>query len=324
MDILKGLFKEFGWFFNLLIGLGLLWFFMGGYMSETAREGPYLKPPAPLDTGEAYGGKYVSPNGSGVKATLDLPESPAMVIRDLQQSVVDFLEESRQAIKLHESPLLSKSLYIDGVDGAKAKDAQKEYVVIRSTASVKGVAAVTDLTLGGTGFGLAARLPQAAALPILGTAYRQADVAVPANSRVIVSSGRSPIGTSFRVNMCSGYLGQFQTYVPALAQECPEPLAELASAGLSGDASCKAFVEDLPRCRAYNGSFPADVSASCRAFVTGRLTYNSCVSNNSAKAGFYKNEWRLFLEEKDELWKQKREIIRLYDKSGTAIDAVTY
>lgn len=323
MDILKGLFKEFGWFINLLIGLGLLWFFMGGYMSETAREGPYLKPPAPLDTGEAYGGKYVSP-GTGEKAVLDRPDSAGTVIRNMQDNVIDFLEQSRDAIKLQESPLVSKSLYIDGTDGAKAKDAQKEYVIIASSQSMKGVATITGLTLGGTGYGITARLPQAASLPVLGTAYKLTDVAVPANSRIIVSSGRSPIGTSFRANICTGYLGQFQSYVPTLTEACPEPLTELAAAGLSGDASCKAFVEDIPRCRAYNGSFPADVSASCRAFVTGRLNYNSCVANNSGKTGFYTNEWRLFLEEKDELWKQKREVIRLFDKSGVAIDAVTY
>ncbi|MDP1625351.1 MAG: hypothetical protein Q8L64_06360 [bacterium] len=183
---------------------------------------------------------------------------------------------------------------------------------------------MSNLTLTGGGYGVSARLPQAVNLTVLGSTYKKSDVMMPAKGVAIVSTGKSPIGTSFRVNMCTGYLGQFQSYVPALAQECPSPAAKLVAYGLGNDASCKAFVEKLPKCRAYNGSYPSNISAACRAFVSGELSYNSCVAKHQDSVGFYKDEWRLFLEEKDELWKQKGEIIRLHDRTGNAIDAVTY
>lgn len=43
------------WLFWFFVILWFIWFFTGGPERYEARQGPFLKPPAPLDTGESYG-----------------------------------------------------------------------------------------------------------------------------------------------------------------------------------------------------------------------------------------------------------------------------
>lgn len=49
--------RDFWFFILLLIALWIVWLIGGGPESETARGGPFLRPPAPIDTGETYGGE---------------------------------------------------------------------------------------------------------------------------------------------------------------------------------------------------------------------------------------------------------------------------
>jgi hypothetical protein len=73
---------DFGWFIWGLVGIGIIWFLTGGLSSPSAREGAYLKPPAPLDTGEAYGAYYEG-NVKNDASELDLPRKPGEIIRKL-------------------------------------------------------------------------------------------------------------------------------------------------------------------------------------------------------------------------------------------------
>lgn len=322
MDILIGLFKEGGWFLFGLFLIAVVWFLNGGTENPEAHEGPYLKPPAPLSTGEAYGGAYLSEDRS--KQSLDLPQAPAVAWRNVQESIADFASLSQEADKVHTKSLLSKSIYLDSVAGAQSSDPQKEYLRILSDDASDKTVDISALSLRGSAYGVTAQIPQAAEKPVLASAYEKSDVMVPPGGRVLISSGRSPIGTSFRVNACTGYLNQFQTFTPDLRQECPDPIEELKKTSAYDDYSCRAFVEGLPRCRAYGGALPPTMSAACKGFIAQKLNYNSCVAAHSSEKDFYRDEWRLFLEQTTELWKNKQEIIRLMDPNGATIDAITY
>lgn len=85
MEFFKHFHDEFGWLLWGLVILGFIWFFAGGAMRDTAHEGLYLKPPAPLDSGEAYGKYYSGDVGTTTPTIrvekLDLPEWPADFIR---------------------------------------------------------------------------------------------------------------------------------------------------------------------------------------------------------------------------------------------------
>lgn len=315
----KSFHAEFGWFIWGLVGIGVLWFFMGGYTRQDSRQ-PYIKPAAPLDSGQTYGKTYIT-NAAKEKETLDLPDAPADVIRNIQGGLRNIFTFSKKAT--------SRNISFDGIGGAKETDVQREYLRIVAESSNKALVNMSGLVIRGTGYGITdygvgVKIPQVTKLPILGMPYITNDLEVPADGVAIVSSGKSPIGTSFQVNMCTGYMDQFQTFVPNLRHDCPEPLTELENSPARAENSCRTFVASLPRCQAYGGSFPSDISADCKAFVTGKLNYNSCVADHNAKNNFYLPEWRVFLGQTTELWKNKNETINLMNKDEEVIDTLVY
>jgi hypothetical protein len=314
---------DFGWFIWGIIGLGIIWYLMGGLYSPDAHEGVYLKPPAPLDTGEAYG-TYYAGDIDNKKSTLDLPHKPGEFIRRVTSEVESFLAESQSAEKIHSTSLLSKSIYFDGVAGAKEESAVNEYIRVVSSDQAPQAIRLSGLALQGRSYGTALLIPSAAELVVIGETPKKTSVMLPPGGRALISTSRSPIGTSFRVNMCTGYLDQFQNYTPDLRKDCPSPETELAKTELSGEKACVDFVKSLPRCRIYQSGFPSDVSSACKVFVTEKLNYNACVAGNKTKSDFYSNEWRLFLDQNKEIWAQTSEIIKLLDEKGGIVDAITY
>lgn len=322
MDILKHLHQEFGWFIWGMVGLAFIWFFTGGAQSETAHQGAYLKPPAPLDSGEAYGKYYAGTDGRG-ETEVVLPPNPSVFIKNTESKIQNLFIRTSSTEKPQTTSGLVKKLTFDGSAGAK-NDAATEYIRIVANENISTPIAISGFRLAGNALDSTAYIPKATDSLILGVTGAKSSVTLPAGGRALIASGRSPIGTSFRENICTGYLDQFQTYTPALRKECPEPLDELSRAGLSSDSSCRNFVESLPRCRVYQGTLPAGLSGACKTFVTNKLTYNGCAYDHAKDKNFYKNEWRLFLDQSKELWRNKTETIQLIDDAGKTIDSLSY
>jgi hypothetical protein len=113
------------------------------------------------------------------------------------------------------------------------------------------------------------------------------DIYLVPGGRALISSGTSPIGASFQVNMCSGYLNEVGTFTPVLRNECPD-------------------------------------GSDCHANAAKNHTYNACVDAHQNDPGFYSHEWRIFLGKKTELWRNSREVIELVDQEGDIVDAITY
>ncbi len=142
---------------------------------------------------------------------------------------------------------------------------------------------------------------------------------------VIVSSATSPVGVSFRENACTGYLGQFQEFNPPLQDDCPSPseVLPMTMENLQryGDA-CFDAVSNLPRCR-FPTTLP-EVAGSCKAFLTEYLSYNGCVTQMRSRLQFQKNEWRVFLGARTELWRDSHDAIRLLDAQGRTVSVFVY
>ena len=324
MDILKGLHKEFGWLIWGLVGIALVWFFTGGTERPEAHEGQYIKPLAPLDTGEIYGRYYAGKEQAQTRTTLDLPQSPAAIIKKTESGIKSFLDQSEEAKQIHVTSLLAKKVSFDGIAGAKSSDPNKEYIRLLSSEHAKGSINVSGLLLGGNAFDSAAIIPKAVNFPLLGVTPAKTDVLLPPGGRALVTTGRSPVGMSIRVNMCSGYLDQFQDYTPGLEKNCPSAIDELKASGPYNDSACRDLAEKIPRCRIYQGSLPKNISRACVDFLAEKLNYNSCAIRHEKDKDFYKDEWRIFLDRESELWRNKDEIIRLIDAKQNTIDAVTY
>ncbi|HEU5114861.1 MAG TPA: hypothetical protein VFT82_03785 [Candidatus Paceibacterota bacterium] len=322
-DIFKGLFEHFGWFIWTLVGIAILWFFTGGTERQTAHEGAYLKPLAPLDSGQAYG-TYYAGTPTSPKETLNIPESPADTVRKAENVIESFFTRSKKAEQIHANSLLANSISFDGIAGAKAVNPEAEYLrIVASTDAAKPIL-LSGLTLTGELLPEGISIPKAVTRPLSGEPLVASNVYLPPGGRALITTGVSPLGSSFETNICSGYLAQFKTYVPDLRRDCPLPEDELKAAGLSGDAACDDIVREMPACTIYRGTLSSNISQSCRTFITERLTYNGCVENHQNDKGFYSNEWRIFLGQSSELWKNSGEIIKLIDQKGNTVDALTY
>ncbi len=258
---------EFGWFIWGFIILGVVWFWSGGYNNESAHQGAYIKPLAPLDSGETYGNYYA---GTPInrKETLNLPELPATVIRSTETAIQDLIAKTKEASFVHNTSILSHTVYFDGVAGAKSKDASTEYIRIIASGIMESPVNISGYGLEGTYFDGSIPLPRAGG---------KQDVIIYPGDRAIIATGISPVGSSFRVNVCSSYLAGADQVIPALRKSTYDP-----------------------------------------------MSYIDCVMAHKNDSNFDSKEWRIFLGQKAELWRNSNEIIKLVDTNGKVVDELAY
>lgn len=313
-------------FIFFLIVLGIVWALTGGPDRSISRQGPFLNPPFPLGDGSAYsvpgvaipeinsGGDFDYSNGS--------PET-----RD-NTTLADLISRIRGGSRSSEA----NSPYADLVELStgqiRSTDPSSEYVVLKTNRDVAGRLTISDWRIESTVSLTGVTLGSASYLPFSGQINSESPVAVGPNTTIYIVTGRSPIGASFRSNRCTGYFEQFQDFSPSLQEECPFPEDELHSAVSRGDFvpndSCIDFVDSIRRCQLTVSNIPTSVGNLCQSFILADLTYNGCVNLHKAEATFYKDEWRIYLDRDQELWKEKNDRIRLLDENGLVIDVLSY
>ena len=280
-----------------LIGLGFAWYYTGGLSRESSKS-PFIIPP--IGGGISSGGvskETVDVSGGGLSPSNDTSGSAGQLLRDI--------------------------ITFGSVYGAKQTDPEKEYIEIRFSSKSVGKALLTGLKLKGT-YGLDLIIGDGVYLYWPGSTNTNEPIFLEPGGKAIITTGQSPIGYSFRVNKCTGYLEQFQDFNPRLPQDCLYPRDEDVPSGPSGlDDKCLDYIDRLPRCGIVK-SIPAYLSSQCQEYISAKINYKSCVDTHRNDTDFYKNEWRIFLGRSDELWKEKRETIQLLDKSGGLINAVSY
>ena len=150
-----------------------------------------------------------------------------------------------------------------------------------------------------------------------------------ANESAYLITGASPIDVSFHENICTGYLNDEETFYPSLSERCPYPKDEMERFGdikLDND-KCYDLIERISNC-----SVPTDeqidavnISGVCLRFVENTFNYNDCVALHRYDPYFERDGyWRIYLDERNELWRPKREIIRLMDANDRVIDVIEY
>ncbi len=170
------------------------------------------------------------------------------------------------------------------------------------------------------------KLGQATHLPLQNKASLLQDILITREARVVIVSGHSPLGYSFRVNKCTGYFDQFQEFTPVILHNCPlisKRTAENLSGSYPSDI-CLAYLGSLPECRVKLADYPADLLKSCQDFGRDYLNYSSCVRAHEGDHDFLTNEWRFYLGQDEELWNSEGDIIKLWDENGTLIETFSY
>jgi len=133
-----------------------------------------------------------------------------------------------------------------------------------------------------------------------------------------IISGKSPLGYSFRVNKCSGYATQFNTFSPSLSYECPLPASEdLPNFTANKRNQCLNYIQSIPSCFMPVNDVPSlEIGPDCVQYVTTKINYNSCVATHKLEPDFYKGVWYLYLRQDETLWQNQREQIKLIDQNG--------
>lgn len=309
--------------------MGFVWFFSGGPQRASSKD-PFINPPAPLGEGGTYDKKgfWESLRGGFVRT----PTTPQTDVGD-GWATIDPYGSNPDTSSSDESGE-KEGIYEDVVEifasSASHTDPNLEYITIRISPSAKKSIVFDEWILRSAVTGVSVPIAKASYLPRLGAVNEEQVVRAEPGATLVVTTGRSPIGSSFRVNKCSGYLAQFQRFSPSIPRQCPLPVDEIPleyAYGSSPNAfndQCLDYIERIGICRINTEPLPLSMQPQCQTFVTKDLNYNACISSHSNEEDFYNNEWRIYLKRDSELWKSRRETIELVDPSGTVVDRVSY
>lgn len=293
--------KDAGIIIGLIVLLFVAWIGTGGPTRPISFAGPYLNPIShPGTTAQPYGdpSEY-----SAINSTVTIGTGGVRSSGSTQKSVT-----------------LSRS-----AGGAHASDADQEYVSINVASSATGSISTAGWRLVSAASGRSLVFPQGTETPESGHVNTLVPITLHAGDEAIVTTGRSPVGISFRENVCSGYLEEHQDFYPSLSLTCPTPSDELTRAYPNADDECVSAVRSIPYCGTDVPSYAEnDLSSSCERFVEQRLNYNGCVATHSKDTNFASHTWRIFLGSSSELYRNTHDTITLLDAEGKAIDSLTY
>lgn len=212
------------------------------------------------------------------------------------------------------------------IGAADNPDKNMEYVVLRASNGVSLPITVSGWTLRSAYSGNRAVVPLAASPFYQGVVNSVQPIALRAGDSVVMSSGVSPLGVSFRESTCTGYLAQTQHFSPSLSNACLRPTDLMPytpeNAARYG-ADCLDFVERLPQC-SYPTEIPAGLSSTCKTYLTNTFTYNGCVRAYGTSESTHMGTWRAYSSASTELWRNSHESIVLTDAAGRVVTTLTY
>lgn len=310
----------------VFVAFAVLWI-MGGGLSRAVAYARTIGNPLDLLMGNASGQEFRLPGqpdlGIGPDIGLEAGSSYENAIYDTDYGGVSdetaadpqtYGDTSPHANQVHlaygslgTSPSRDEYLYLEA-DSANAGPVSLERWSLQSMHSKTRVA-----------------LPPAAAHFTQGIVNPVRPISLEPGDSVIVVTGPSPVGVSFRENECSGYLAQHQEFTPAIQTRCPYAADIIGDTPQSRSAlgeECFSLMQSLLPCE-IPATIPTDVSPACRSSLAERLSYNACVQLQQNEFGFYVNRWRVFLNAAQPLW-QERDIIRLLDAEGRVVDVLSY
>lgn len=325
--------RIFIWFFALaLLALALAWVLRGGPERLWSRVTSFSTPEWSWGEGVNIFSLKLPYQPDTLFSGIDIDEGGALSGPDAQSEIQDIertlaeLEAKARDVRDFGAP----SPYAGVVElrdaGARGDIAGGEHLEL-SAAFAPSPIPITGWSLQSALSGTRVFIPSGASPFIAGALNQLAPIALSPGDSALLTSGFSPVGASFRENVCTGYLSQFQTFTPPLAQNCPIPADDMPRNTQTlmqyGDA-CVDFVHTLPACRFYTGFLPRGAGQSCGQFVGEVLSHNGCVARHQGDPGFYTGSWRIFLNAPAELWRNTHDVIRLLDESGRVVDTLSY
>jgi hypothetical protein len=306
------------WFFiGVFAFIFIVWVATGGPAHPISFAGPFLSEPSPLGSG-TYIGLPRAPFSIGASdVELVNPDTGGGSggLGSLQG--VDFGTASAYRSEITLSHYVSS---------AGAHDPEDEYLKLSLSRSAPAPLDISGWKLESAASGNAAMIPEGTEVPTSGTVEALQPVVLQPGDTVIIDSGASPIGGSFRENECIGYFSQYQKFSPPLPNNCPAPSTELErfyGPGYIRDNACITYVATLNRCT-LSISPPPGLTTACDNFLENYLSYNGCVDAHQDDSGFKSDTWRVYLGRSNAMWRTKNEVVKLLDQNGDTVDAFSY
>ena len=311
-------------FILFLVALGIAWFMTGGPSRPLSQAGWFLNPPAPLGNGQGYNVPMVPmPTSTQSTAQLGNTNAPSPT-----QSIWNYFFNYRTGVGASVAPPSSPYAQFVSLQssGARNTNPQQEYVTLRISPRLTGTLTITGWTIESAQSGIKVTLGGAAQIPALGGVSSETPVSIGPSGTIIIVTGQSPKGASFRVNKCTGYFNQFQQFTPTLPSDCPTPQDEMLQHPelTSGNTTCQNYIQRIPQCTLVVNAIPGNVGGLCQNFILNMLSYNGCITEHQSDPDFYQNEWYLFLGRSQEMWNNSHEDIRLLDENGKLVAETSY
>lgn len=311
--------RDLAIFLGIFILLFLLWLTLGGPSRPLSQGGTFLNPLPPIGEGSsfsAFGGS------SGFQLTPGADLAPSS--EGLKQRISE-LQEQFQTLQIAGDP----SPYAGAVtlerSDLDAEEPEEEHVRLSVSRRADQPVPVTGWSIRSLRSNTSAEIGEGTHQLETGGVPQKDPITLSPGTTAYIVTGRSPVGTSFRTNACTGYLSQFQDFTPQLARQCPTPSDELETYPNERELTetCIEYVEGLRRCR-MQPTTPPELENSCRAFLNERINYRGCFDAHNTESDFYKNEWRIYLGRGKELWSGGRETLLLTDENGMVVDVREY
>jgi len=204
-----------------------------------------------------------------------------------------------------------------------SNDASTEYVDIYADYSNTEPINITGWKLLSTSTNQTTYIPKSTYLYFGGQQNSEQDVVLAPGEHAYIITGRSPIGYGFKVNKCSGYLSQYQSFYPGVWTSCPTPRDEDQSRipkRVVND-NCFDLINSLSSCRIPEQLSKA-YSYECQEFLTEKINYPYCISHHKNDKDFWGTTWYVYLKRSEPLWKYRRDVVILYDKLGKPVTQV--
>lgn len=208
---------------------------------------------------------------------------------------------------------------------AKEKNAEQEYLILtaKDTVSISGWKLESTMTRS------EATIPKGIATLDDENDRDENTIVLHKGDVAYLTTGETPLRSSFKENQCSGYLSEFGSFYPSIRKSCPLPGDEMLQYGgiSQTDDECFEFVESIKQCELISRDelLRSDLSSRCESFVRNVLTYEGCVNKHEDQIGFDSvGIWRIYLDKNGELWRSTNETIRLLDTKGKVVALLEY
>ena len=307
-------------FIGMILALFFVWATTGGPERAISQGGWFLTQPSPTESSKTYG---PAPDKS--------PEENRSSAEKLSREEIEerAKEIKKEAEKLQEKINTSKykdKIYIDNFpSGVDERKTQKEYLLIKAKRSNKENISITGWQLKSSASGKRIEIKEATRIPEIPSLSRPKEIILKPGEEAMVITGSSPIGESFKLSKCIGYLSKNNDFYYSLSGNCPRPKNRLKNF----EDRHKLTEQDLDYIRGLSNcetiiSPPYYLSDEAREFLLDNANYAGCVENHKNDGNFFRRQWRIYLNRNEEMWRNNFEEILLIDDEGQPVDIVEF